>query len=408
MPPAAVVSLPLMGVKVAEEAPTPVGPSGSWLATDDELPPKGRGSALHIAPSALGPMSGESSRLAAAGGGCSWAGGARSRAGELPRALATAVVARALLLECRLAEVLLLADAVAPVCVVEADKDEALPREDLVTRVLDVAVVHDAAAGLGPDEQAVDVGRVGGEVGAAAGEAFLGREAQVEGERRLVFVQLEAAPSGSLRARAVAHDEEVAGARVRLLVEGSVEVRVVPPREGQQLLADRAVHQVLRLLAQLLHQHVLGGQGHAAAAPADRLADALHVVKDGGGLLGREQSERVHARGTCARPRLLAGVRGVELNRRRRAGCEDRGARSCRLRGNAAAAVDAEQLDERVDAERTARGDAQLVRLRRLLLAHLAGPARGHLARGLAGRSVLSCTPAPEGPESHRARLVAV
>ena len=171
------------------------------------------------------------------------------------------------------------------------------------------------------------------------------------------------------------------------------------------LRADGTVHQVLRLLAQLLHQHVLGGQGHAAVAPANRLSDALHVVKDSRGLLGREQSKRMHARGTCARTRLLAGAH-VELKRRRRAGCEDRGAHACGLRGTAAAA-DAEQLDERVDAERAARGNAQLVRLRRLLLAHLAGPARDHPAHGLAGRRVL-CIPALKGPETHRARLVAV
>lgn len=53
-------------------------------------------------------------------------------------------------------------------------------------------------------------------------------------------------PARPLRARAVADDKEVAGARVRLLVKSGVEVRVVPARKGEQLLADGAVHELLR------------------------------------------------------------------------------------------------------------------------------------------------------------------
>ena len=59
-------------------------------------------------------------------------------------------------------EVALLAGAVAAVGVVEADEDEALAVDHLVYRVLDVAVVHDAVAGVGAQQDAVDLGRGGG------------------------------------------------------------------------------------------------------------------------------------------------------------------------------------------------------------------------------------------------------
>ena len=62
-------------------------------------------------------------------------------------------------LEARLREVALLAGAVAAVGVVEADEDEALAVDHLVPRVLDVAVVHDAVAGVGAQQDAVDLGR---------------------------------------------------------------------------------------------------------------------------------------------------------------------------------------------------------------------------------------------------------
>lgn len=59
-------------------------------------------------------------------------------------------------------------------------------------------------------------------------------------------MHLEAAATWSLRAGRVAHDEEIARPRVRLLIEGSVELRVVTSGKREQLLPDGAMNRILR------------------------------------------------------------------------------------------------------------------------------------------------------------------
>ena len=91
-------------------------------------------------------------------------------------------------------------------------------------------VVDEAITRCGTEENSIDVSRGGREVGAAALEAILRREAHVEGERGLVLVHLEPPAARTRARRVVPHDEEVARPRVGLLVEGRVEVRVVAQR----------------------------------------------------------------------------------------------------------------------------------------------------------------------------------
>ena len=64
------------------------------------------------------------------------------------------------------------------------------------------------------------------------------------------------------------------------------------PRKRQQLLADGAVDGVLRLLREVLHEHVLRRQADAPVAPADRRADAAGVLEDRRRLRAREHLDQ--------------------------------------------------------------------------------------------------------------------
>lgn len=59
-------------------------------------------------------------------------------------------------------------------------------------------------------------------------------------------MHLEATATWALRAGRVAHDEEIAGPRVRLLIEGSIELRIVTSGKWEQLLPDGAMNRILR------------------------------------------------------------------------------------------------------------------------------------------------------------------
>lgn len=75
----------------------------------------------------------------------------------------------------------------------------------------------------------------------------------VECKSGFILVHFEAAATGARARRRVAHNEEVARPGIRLLVEGRVEVRVLPTGKGEQLLTNSFVHQILRLLGEVLH-----------------------------------------------------------------------------------------------------------------------------------------------------------
>ena len=75
--------------------------------------------------------------------------------------------------------------------------------------------------------------------------ALLRERSHIEGESSFVFVQFETTSARPRARRGVPHDEEVARAGVWLLVECHVQVRVVPAREGEELLAHSLVNEIL-------------------------------------------------------------------------------------------------------------------------------------------------------------------
>ena len=66
-------------------------------------------------------------------------------------------------------------------------------------------------------------------------------------------MHLEAPTARPAARRRITDNEEVPRARVRLLIERGVQVRVRPPRKRKQLLANGFVNQILRLLGQVLY-----------------------------------------------------------------------------------------------------------------------------------------------------------
>mmetsp|Transcript_8180 Transcript_8180/g.27002 ORF Transcript_8180/g.27002 Transcript_8180/m.27002 type:complete len:348 (+) Transcript_8180:1121-2164(+) len=263
------------------------------------------------------------------------------------------------LLASRRAEEFFLAGTVAAVGVVKADEDEPVAGAHLVAGVLDVAVMHEAVPALRPKQNPVHVARHGGKIRPPAGELVLVREAQVEGERRLILVELQAASAWPLRRGRVSHNKQVARPRVWLFVEGGGQVGVLAPGERQELLADGSVDQVLALLRQVLHQHVLRWKAHAPVAPADGRADLLGIVQDELSVLRREHLDRVHTRGPpAARTRLFGSLR-VELDGCGHGRYEGGGTHTSVLR-EATSAIHTDTLDSSPYAIRARGRDPQL------------------------------------------------
>ena len=97
-------------------------------------------------------------------------------------------------------------------------------------------------------------------------------------------MHLEAPTARPAACRRIADNEEIPRARVRLLIEGGVQVRVRPPRKREQLLTNGFVNQILRLLGQVLYLRGganarvcdarLGGHG-AGQGCAQRSSDTM-------------------------------------------------------------------------------------------------------------------------------------
>src|SRR6056297_2283282 len=123
-----------------------------------------------------------------------------------------------------------------------------------------------------------------------SGEIASRREAHVERERCLIFVQLEA----TLTRRTVPDYEQVGRAWQWALCERGTVLRVERPDVRYKVVADRPQYDNLQIHRQTADDDILRGKPNAPIVPLDRRSDRLG--HDARRLDFAEHSDRVHKR----------------------------------------------------------------------------------------------------------------